>query len=422
MVDVYHNSLIFKSVKIMIKRHIENEIKKIRKMFSCILVTGARQVGKTTLLTEYGKKFDYITFDDPFAKRQLKESGINYLDRYKLPLILDEVQYAPDIFHYIKIKSDTLKKKGIFYMSGSQQFKMMKNVSESLAGRVGIINLSSLSLREINNEKFYDSFVLSNSFLSKRKKHLSNWTEKDIWNYIFRGGMPELIANSKIDKNKYFVTYINTYLERDVRDLKQIGDLSKFSDFLIALAARTGQLLNKKEISRDIGVDEKTITKWLSVLVASNIIFLLYPYHNNKLKRLVKTPKVYFLDTGLCSYLTSFETAKTLMNSAYAGHIFETYVISEIVKSYYNCGILEPPIYFYRDKNMVEIDLVIVRDATIYPIEIKKYTNYDIRDIKQFRVLNKLKDLKIGNGGIICMNKELLKLKNGDYIVPINYI
>ena len=406
----------------MIKRHIENAVKELKKMFSCILVTGARQVGKTTFLTEYGKKFDYITFDDPFAKRQLKESGINYLDRYELPLILDEVQYAPDIFHYIKIKCDSLKKKGIFFMSGSQQFKMMKNVSESLAGRVGIVNLASLSRREIKNEKFYDPFVINEKFFNKRKKYLTSFDEKDIWNNIFRGGMPELVVNKQFDKNKYFATYLNTYLERDVRDLKQVGNLNKFSDFIIAVAARTGQLLNKKEISRDIGVDEKTITKWLSILVASNVIYLLYPYHNNKLKRIVKTPKIYFLDTGLCTYLASFENAKTLMNSAFAGHIFETFVISEIVKSYYNNGVLEPPIFFYRDKNMVEIDLLIVRDATMYPIEIKKYTNFNINDMNPFKVLNRIKDVKVAKGCTICMSKEFLKLKNGNYIVPINYI
>ena len=406
----------------MIKRHIENEIKVLKKMFACVLVTGARQVGKTTFLTEYGKKYDYITFDDPFAKRQLKESGINFIDRYKLPLILDEVQYAPDIFHYIKIKCDKMKKKGIFFMSGSQQFKMMKNVSESLTGRVGIINLASLSRREIKNEMFYDSFVLTERYFNKRKKYLTNFTEKDIWDNIFRGGMPELVANPKFNKNKYFITYINTYLERDVRDLKQVGNLTKFSDFIIALAARTGQLLNKKEVARDIGVDEKTITKWLSVLVASNIIYLLYPYHNNKLKRAIKTPKIYFLDTGLCTYLASFETTQTLMNSSFAGNIFETYVISEIIKSYYNNGITNPTIYYYRDKNMVEIDLLIVKDGTIYPIEIKKYTNFDTRDMNQFKVLDKIKDIKIANGGIICMSKELLKLKNGNYIIPVNCI
>ncbi len=406
----------------MIKRHIENEIKELRKMFSCILVTGARQVGKTTLLTEFGKKYEYVTFDDPFAKRQLKESGINYLDRYNLPLILDEVQYAPSIFHYIKIKCDKLKKKGIFYMSGSQQFKMMKNVTESLAGRVGIINLSSLSKREINGEKFYDTLAVKDNYFIKRKKSLSDFTEKSVWDSIFRGGMPEIIANPKFNKNKYFVTYVNTYLERDVRDLKQVGNLNKFLDFLVAVAARTGQLLNKKEISRDIGVEEKTITKWISVLVASNIIYLLYPYHNNRLKRMVKTPKIYFLDTGLCTYLTSYETSKTLMNSAFAGHIFETYVISEIIKSYYNKGILEPPIYFYRDKNMQEIDLIIKKDTTLYPIEIKKYTNFEVRDMKSFNVLSKLKDIKVGSGAIICMHKELLKLKDGNYIIPVNYL
>lgn len=406
----------------MIYRHALKEIKELGKMFSVVLVTGARQVGKTTMLTEYGKKFDYLTFDDPFMKRKLKESGINFLERYKLPLILDEVQYSPEIFHYLKIKSDALKKKGIYFMSGSQQFKMMHNVTESLAGRVGIINISSLSMREINNEKFFDILVVDEKYLKKRKKSLTSFTEKKVWDIIFRGGMPELVSMPQYKKDRYFATYINTYLERDVRDLKQVGDLSKFSNFLIAVAARTGQLLNKKEISRDVGIDEKTVTKWLSILVTSNIIYLLQPYHNNVLKRMVKTPKIYFLDTGLCTYLTSFETSKTLMNSSFAGHIFETFVISEIIKSYYNRGVLEPPIFYYRDKNMVEIDLVIMKDRTLYPIEIKKYTNFNSGDMKSFKMLSRVKDAKIGCGGIICMNSELTKLENGNYIIPVNYI
>ena len=406
----------------MIFRHAIKELKELSKMFSVVLVTGARQVGKTTMLTEYGKKFDYLTFDDPFMKRKLKDGGMNFLERYKYPLILDEVQYAPEIFHYLKIKCDTLKKKGIFYMSGSQQFKMMKNVTESLAGRVGIINISSLSMREINNEDFFDTLYISERYFNKREKKITTFTEKNIWNTIFRGGMPELVSKPKYKKDKYFMAYINTYLERDVRDLKQVGDLNKFSNFLIAVASRTGQLLNKKELSRDVGIDEKTVTKWLSILVASNVIYLLYPYHNNVLKRIVKTPKIYFLDTGLCTYLTSFETSATLMNSSFAGHIFETFIISEIIKSYYNKGIFEPPIFYYRDKNMVEIDLIIMNDRTLYPIEIKKYTNFNAGDMKSFVALNKIKDMKIGKGGIICMNSELIKLENGNYIIPVNYI
>ena len=307
-------------------------------------------------------------------------------------------------------------------MSGSQQFRMMEKVSESLAGRVGILNLSTLTNREVNNETFYDAFIPTEKYLKKRKEYITKFTEKSVWDRIFRGGMPELVANKKFDKNKYFVSYLNTYLERDVRDLKQVGDLNKFYNFIIAIAARTGQLLNKKEIARDVGIDEKTVSKWITVLVASNIIYLLYPYHNNKLKRMIKTPKIYFLDTGLCTYLTSFETTKTLMNSSFAGHIFETFVISEIVKSYYNAGILEPPIFFYRDKNMVEIDLLIVKDATLYPIEIKKYTNFDVKNMKQFNILKKNKDINVGIGGLICMNSDLLKLNDGNYVIPINFL
>lgn len=406
----------------MIKRHAKNVITELSKMFSCIMVTGARQVGKTTLLQDYGKKFQYLTFDNPALCDELSDSGINFLERFNLPIILDEVQYVPEIFRYIKIQVDKLKKKGIIYISGSQQFKMMKNVSESLAGRVGIINISTLSNREINGEKFHLPFVPIKKYFDLRKKEIHKISEKEEWHRIYRGAMPELVANRKFDEKKYYSTYVSTYIERDVRDLTQVGDERIFSKFMVALAARTGQMLNKSSIADEIGVSIPTIDRWISILENSNIIYLLYPYANNQLKRMVKTPKIYFLDTGLCVFLTKWDSYRTLMDGAMSGSIFETYVISEIIKSYFNEGITDPPLYYYRDKDMVEIDLLIEKDNTLFPVEIKKYTNYNGHDVKKFQVLNKIKSVKIGSGGVICMYDNLVPLIDNNYIIPINYI
>ena len=406
----------------MIKRHAIKTLKELSKMFSSIMVTGARQVGKTTLLQEYGKSFDYLSFDDPLLVSEFNENGKNFLLNYNLPIILDEVQYTPKIFNYIKILCDKLKKKGIVFMSGSQQFKMMENVSESLTGRIGIINISTLSNREINNEEFYDEFIPNDKYFNNRKKTISKFNEKEIWHNIQRGLLPELYVNKKFDSKKYYASYLNTYIERDVRTLTQVSDEITFSKFMVSLAARTGQLLNKAEIAREISISETTIDRWLSILKNSNIIYLLYPYANNRLKRVIKTPKVYFLDTGLCAFLTKWTTSDTLFHGAMAGHFFETFVISEIIKSFYNNGIIDPPLYYYRDKDMVEIDLIIESNGIIHPIEIKKYTNFNKNDISSFRVLNNLNDIKVGNGGIICMYDKLLKLDDKKYIIPVNYI
>ena len=391
-------------------------------MFSCVIVTGSRQVGKTTLLQEYGKKYEYLSFDDPLLVDEFNENGKNFLGNYSLPLILDEVQYVPKIFNYIKILCDKKKLKGIIFMSGSQQFKMMEKVSESLTGRIGILNISGLSNREINKEEFFDEFLPTDKYFKNKTNKISKFTEKEIWNNIQRGTLPELYVNKKFDSKKYYATYVNTYIERDVRTLTQIGDEITFSKFMVAIAARTGQLLNKAEIAREIGIGESTVDRWVSILKNSNIIYLLYPYANNRLKRAIKTPKVYFLDTGLCAFLTKWTTSDTLMHGAMAGNFFETYIISEIVKSFYNNGIVDPPLYYYRDKDMVEIDLIIESDGVVYPIEIKKYTNYNKNDMANFRVLNNLKDIKVGNGGIICMYDKLLKVDDKKYIIPINYI
>ena len=264
-------------------------------------------------------------------------------------------------------------KKGQFFMCGSQQFKMMKGVSESLSGRIGLIALLGYSLREIYNVDFDAPFIPTEEYFSERKKALATIPYDDIWTLIHRGNMPEVYENPDFDWQMFYAAYVRTYIERDVRDLSEIGDAVKFTKFMTAAAAITGNLLNLSSLARDVGVSAPTAKRWLSILVASNIVYLLQPYSNNITKRAIKTPKLYFLDTGLAAYLTKWNTPDVLKNGAMAGAFFETFIISEIIKSYYNKGIFEPPIYFYRDKEMNEIDILIENGGTLYPIEIKKH-------------------------------------------------
>jgi predicted AAA+ superfamily ATPase len=356
----------------------------------------------------------------------MRNSAINeagtFFQQTPPPVFVDEVQYAPSLFPYIKINLDSTKKKGQFFLSGSQQFRMMQNVSESLAGRVGILNLYGLSLREINRVSFDKPFIPTPEYFAERGKALIENKYNEIWQIIHRGSMPELYANKGFDWQSFYAAYTMTYIERDVRDLTQVGDELKFLNFMTVIAGLTGQLINYASVARDVGISQSTAERWLSILRTSNLVYLLQPYHNNITKRAIKTPKVYFLDTGLAAYLTKWNTPEVLQNGAMAGAFFETFIISEIIKSYANAGILEPSIYFYRDKDKLEIDLLIYQDGALYPIEIKKHADPKRNDIVAFSVIDKIATVKRGSGGIICMYDSLIPLKDMDMIIPIKYI
>ncbi len=405
-----------------IKRHIEDTVKKASKMFGCVMVTGPRQVGKTTLLKTVTQGITYVTLDDPIMLQSALEEAGTFFKNSPPPVFVDEIQYAPNLFPYIKMYIDKDRKKGQFYLSGSQQFKMMKNVSESLAGRIGILNLLGLSLREINGVEFNTPFIPTEQYFRERKMDMAEPGYKEIWEIIYRGSMPEMYAYNDMDWQMFYGAYTKTYIERDVRELTQIGDEIKFLKFITIIASMTGQLLNLSSISRNVGISQPTAERWLSILRASNIIYLLQPYSNNITKRAVKTPKIYFMDTGLAAYLTKWNTADVLRNGAMAGAFFETFIITEIIKSYYNAGILEPPLYFYRDKEQKEIDLLILEGDTIYPIEIKKHADPKKDDIRDFEVLDKIKNIKRGSGGIICMYDNLITLKDNDMVIPVKYL
>lgn len=401
------------------KRLAENAIKKQEKMFKTILVTGARQVGKTTLLKNMNPNMNYITLDDMILNQSAVEEPELFLKANKPPIIIDEIQYAPNLLRYIKMVVDNSEKKSLYYLTGSQQFHLMKDVSESLAGRVGILNLLGLSLREIKEIEFNEPFLPTEEYLSKRKKHVKEISYNEIWNIIHKGSMPALYQE-KSDVDMFYAMYVSTYIERDVRSLTQVGDTLSFLKFMTALASRIGQLLNLNSIANEVGITIPTAQRWLSILVASNIVYVLEPYYNNIMKRAVKTPKVYFLDTGLAAYLTKWKTSEVLESGTMAGNFFENYVIVEIIKSYYNIGELRPPVYFYRDKEKREIDLIIEENGKLYPMEIKKTANPSKDMIENFKVLETVSQVQ--EGAVICMYDKIINLDEKNKVIPYNYL
>ena len=403
-------------------RHADDAIRKLSKMFGAVLITGARQVGKTTLLQEVATDSGYVTLDDELQLINAVTQSMTFFKDNPPPVFVDEVQRAPGLFHQIKIILDRDKKKGQFFLSGSQQFEMMKNVSESLAGRLGILTLPGISLRERFNIHFRDPFLPTDEYFDARVADKVKISYADIWNIIHRGCFPELCANPDFDWRMFFAAYVKTYIERDVRELAQVGDEVKFLQFMTVAASRTGQLLNVASLARDVGISQPTAERWLSILVTSNLVYLLQPYHNNITKRTVKAPKLYFLDTGLAAYLTRWNTVDVLKNGAMAGAFFESFVISEIMKSYSNKGILDLPLYFYRDRDGNEIDLLIEDSGILYPIEIKKHADPQTSDVTAFKLLDKIPTIKRGTGGVVCLYDNLATLKDNDRAIPINML
>jgi uncharacterized protein len=405
-----------------IKRHAEAAVNTLSEMFGAILVAGPRQVGKTTMLRRITDGMSYVTLDDLIVLASAREQSGTFFKDNPPPVFVDEIQKAPELFPQIKMLIDSEHKKGQFFMCGSQQFQMMKGVSESLSGRIGLVTLLGFSLRERYGVSDDTPFLPTDEYFGERRKQLADVAYEDVWKMIHRGSMPELCENPDFDWQMFYGAYVRTYIERDVRDLSEIGDTVKFTRFMTAAAASTGQLVNLSSLARDVGISQPTAERWLSILVASNIVYLLKPYSNNITKRAVKTPKLYFLDTGLAAYLTRWNTPDVLKNGAMAGAFFESFVISEIIKGYYNKGIVDPPLYFYRDKDMNEIDLVIKENGTLYPLEIKKHADPQKKDLDAFDLLGKIPGVNRGSGGVICLYDRLVTLKANDRVIPINYL
>ena len=401
-------------------RTIEKTISGAAKQFPVLLVTGARQVGKTTLLRHLGSSGrTYVTLDDPLVLNLAKQDPALFMQRFPAPLLIDEIQYAPELLPYIKMAVDNNRKPGQFWLTGSQQFHLMKNVSESLAGRLGILQLLGLSrLESLGMGVKQPPFLPTRALFQKAK--CDSLTLQELYAIIWQGSFPALLLDSSMARDTFLSSYVQTYLQRDVRDLAQVGDEIAFLRFLRAAAARTAQLLNVAEMARDADVAPNTAKKWLSILQTSGLVYLLEPYFSNVTKRMVKSPKLYFLDTGLAAYLTEWSSPETLEAGAMSGAILETWILAELLKSWWHNG-LRAPFYYYRDTDQKEIDLLIVQDGTVYPLELKKTASPDKNAIRHFGVLEKL-NMPIGMGAVVCLIQQALPLNSGVWSVPVSCI
>ena len=401
-----------------IKRDIENIITEVSEYYSAILLTGARQVGKTTTFTKLADSSRrYVTLDDIEARRTAQKDPELFLGLNPPPLLIDEIQYAPELFPYIKIAVDRGAKPGSFWMTGSQAFRLMELSRESLAGRAAILKMSALSQHEIYGRGKHMQFTLDFQALRERGKYGAQTDTAGQYERIWRGSMPGIISGKFPNRDVFYSSYIQSYIERDVGDMMAKVDSLVFADFIRAAACRAGQMLNVHDIALDVGVSDDTAKRWLQILEKSGVVFFLRPYSNNLLKRTLKTPKMYFFDTGLVAYLTKYSTAEILMNGALNGAILENYAVSEIIKSHNNNG-QECFVHYYRDKDGKEIDLILESDGELHPIEIKKTASPPSEIARVFKVLDSGR-IPRGNGAVICTKSEFSALDRQTAIVPV---
>jgi predicted AAA+ superfamily ATPase len=390
--------------------------------FPVLLLTGARQVGKTSLLRrlkEEGRT--YVTLDDPLALRLAREDPPLFLQRFPAPALIDEIQYAPELLPRIKIAVDNDRNPGIYWLTGSQPFHLMKGVSESLAGRVAVVNLLGMSQKELAGRGDKAApFVPKPDMPVIAEENIGSASLTKLYRMIWRGSYPAIALDDSMDRSLFYSSYLQTYLQRDLRDLARVGDEMAFLRFIRGAAARTGRLLNLSDLARDADVAPNTAKSWLSILQSSGIVFLLEPWHSNVATRLIKTPKLYFLDTGLASYLTEWSSPETLEAGAMAGAILETWVVGEILKGYLHNGLL-PPLYYYRDKEKKEIDLLIFRDGVMHPVEIKKSASPHPSDARHFKALAAL-GKPVGHGGIICLVPAAMPLTADLTAFPVDIL
>jgi hypothetical protein len=407
----------------MKKRTLLNAVTQVSKTFPVLLVTGPRQVGKTTLLEMCAKKNrKYVSLDDLEQRELAKKDPALFLQKNPPPIIIDEVQYAPELFTYIKIYVDKIKKNGLFWLTGSQKFNLMKGINESLAGRVAVIDMLGLSRAEIQDRANKTlPFLPGKKWITKAKSSKpKKKTLMDIYYDIWMGSYPKVVTDKKVNRDLFYKSYLETYIQRDIKDVLKISDELVFNKFIRTVAARTGQILNFSDIARDVDVDHKTVKSWLSVLETSGLIYLLNPYYANTTKRIIKAPKIYFLDTGLCSYLTAWPSPESLESGAMSGAILETYMFTEILKSYWH-NLVTPYFYYYKDSDQKEIDLLIEQGDTLYPIEFKKTAMPGINSSRNFYLVEKL-NKTIGHGAVICLIKKDMPISRKVDGIPLNYI
>ena len=401
-----------------IARSLETVIGEAAKEYPIVLVTGPRQAGKTTMLQKMMEGTDrgYVSLDDLNERNLAKSDPQLFLELHKPPVLIDEVQYAPEIFTYIKIHVDSQHEAGAFWLTGSQELKLMKGVQESLAGRVAVLSMTTLSQAEISGVQASPLYVAL-AELQTREKDRKKMDTGEVFERIFRGSMPGVVSGQITNSKIFYSSYLSTYIERDVKELSDAIDSLKFFRFITAVAARCSQMLNISDIAQDADINQKQAKDWIHILETLGIIFYLHPYSNNLLKRLVKTPKLYFYDTGLVCYLTKWTSAAVLESGAMNGAILENYVVSEIAKTYLNSG-LEPAMYYYRDKDSKEIDVVLEQNGELNPIEIKKTSNPGTELTRVFSLLDKA-SVPRGKGAIICMKPSVGAIDRDNYIIPI---
>lgn len=405
-----------------IRRALERKFLHMSTFFKAVLVTGARQVGKTTMLKHLseGQGRTYVSLDDSMVRSLAQSDPVLFFQTYRPPVIINEIQKAPQLFEQIKIMCDAGEELGNFWLTGSQQYNMMCNVRETLAGRIGIMELYSLSQAEIAGRTFQGELDFSLPCLLERRKNVNKNNIIDVFEHIWRGGMPQILTADAEQRQEYYSSYVDTYLMRDVSDAGRITDAVRFRKFLNACAALTAEQVNYKTLAESADISQPTAKEWLRILQGLGIIYLLQPFSNNELKRLTKTPKLYFCDTGLCAYLSRWLTRETLMNGAASGHYFENYVVAELLKNYAYAR-SRANLTYYRDANAKEIDIIVEENNRIHPLEVKKSANPDRREVKKYAFLDKI-SIERGGGGIICMCEEVVPIDAQDCFIPCNLI
>lgn len=405
-----------------LERALERKFLHMSSFFKAVLVTGARQVGKTTMLKHLAaeQNRNYVSMDNTMARTLAKSDPVLFFQTYKPPIIIDEIQKAPELFGQIKIMCDESEERGRFWLTGSQQYKMMKNIRETLAGRIGILELYGFSKIEAEGLAFPNEMDFSLPCLLERQPLVPKNDVIQVFEHIWRGGMPDAQGADSEQRQEYFNSYIETYLMRDVAEEGGITDTVRFYKFMKACAALVAEQVNYKTLAEAAEISQPTAKEWVRLLQGLGIIYLLPPYANNELKRLAKTPKLYFCDTGLCAYLSMWLTRDTLMNGAVSGHYFENYVVIELLKNY-ACAPSKVNLTYYRDSNAKEIDLFVEENGIIHPLEIKKSSNPDRREVKKFELLDKA-ILKRGSGGIVCMCEEVIPIDAQNCFIPCNLL
>ena len=401
-----------------ISRNLEAVVMQVTKEFPAVLVTGPRQVGKTTMLQKLmeGTNRKYVSLDDLNERSLAKSDPELFLQVHNPPVLIDEIQYAPELFPYIKIYADSHHEPGAFWITGSQVFQMMRGVQEPLAGRIAVLSMTSLAQAELAGASM-TPFKIDLEALTEREKFRIPADVQGIFERIYRGSMPAIVSGRNTNSQIFYSSYLLTYIERDVKLLSDAIDSLKFLRFITATAARCSQMLNVAEIAQDADINQKQAKDWLQILETLGIIFYLHPYSNNLLKRLVKTPKLYFYDTGLVCHLTRWSSPEVLENGAMNGAVLENYVVSEIAKTWLNSG-KEPYMYYYRDKDAKEIDVILEHDGILNPIEIKKTSNPGTELTRVFSLLDKA-SVPRGKGAVVCMKPKVGVIDRENYIVPV---